>query len=876
MVIDEKKTWTPLRVKKEDGKLKQIYSDHAAMIIECDWSKGEPKSIEHHRLHHGPAEMAKFRQLLAEPILLETLRNKSEQFEERYSKWSEMVVTAYQQSGRQTKQRKFGSKEERILQKQYKELRRLQRTERDRREELKTEIQQLKEEIAAAEGRRLNNKTVQIVQSMKTTGGNINPVKFWEVYKKLTTRRKEPETIAINDKNGKRVEEPSQILEVYKEFYKKLLTPQQNETPIGIIQEEKINNKFNDIMKIAETQPPMKITKEGISRVIKSLKRKKAPDRDNWRNEMLMEGGEILEQHLLEIFNQVANKGEIPSAWERVKIKSIHKKGSVLEMDNRRGLFVTNVISKVWEKLILGEMHEEINMDIHQNGGQKGRGTLDNLMAIQTIIQSAKYLNQDVYIIFADAYKCFDKLWLQDCLVDLHEAGVRERVLSEIFKLNKQSDIIIETPAGTTQSITMGEIVKQGTVLGPQLCCASTVKINEVGPAISTTMSPNLQIAGLTYVDDIAGAGSENVVTNTCAALKKMEELKRFIFSTKKTKIMHVNKKSSTRELTYDLREGTITECENYNYLGNWFNCKGDFTRQLQEIEVKSKKIMGAITRYGQTTTTMEIGTKLFLYRETGVNTIFGDVELWPGLTKDQTQKLESIHASNVKYICGLPRTTPTWGVYAETGIWPIKYTILYKRVMIIHKLINGGDRLGKRVLQSQMEEVHSNNWYNETSRMIEEMGLTIETNVKEMTKSEIKKATKASIEELLQKETEMQHKTKTKMRYINTFKEKEYLTRYLQDDIQILMRVKLNMIKAKDNYGGKGECRICNTEKETTEHLSQCDQVEGEKVTENHIKSDKAVCERKVINRFKEIEQRLNQTEETNLSCTQQSMCLF
>ena len=82
-------------------------------------------------------------------------------------------------------------------------------------------------------------------------------------------------------------------------------------------------------------------------------------------------------------------------------------------------------------------------------------------------------------------------------------------------------------------------------------------------------------------------------------------------------------------------------------------------------------------------------------------------------------------------------------------------------------------------------------------------------------------------------KEIESQRKTKTKMRYISKFGEKEYLTTHSQDDTQILMRVKLNMIKAKDNYGGKGECRICKTEK----HLSQCEQVKEEKVTEFQIK---------------------------------------
>ena len=31
------------------------------------------------------------------------------------------------------------------------------------------------------------------------------------------------------------------------------------------------------------------------------------------------------------------------------------------------------------------------------------------------------------YVVMADAEKCFDKLWLEDCLVDMAEAGMRER-----------------------------------------------------------------------------------------------------------------------------------------------------------------------------------------------------------------------------------------------------------------------------------------------------------------------------------------------------------------------------------------------------------------------------------------------------------------
>ena len=66
---------------------------------------------------------------------------------------------------------------------------------------------------------------------MKKKGGSIDQAKFWEVHKKLTNRRKEPKSTAINDKNGQRTESPSQILEVYKEFYETLLTPQESTSP---------------------------------------------------------------------------------------------------------------------------------------------------------------------------------------------------------------------------------------------------------------------------------------------------------------------------------------------------------------------------------------------------------------------------------------------------------------------------------------------------------------------------------------------------------------------------------------------------------------------------------------------------------------------
>ena len=42
----------------------------------------------------------------------------------------------------------------------------------------------------------------------------------------------------------------------------------------------------------------------------------------------------------------------IPTEWNKMKIKSIHKKGPKNKMKNKRGLFIKNIISKIYERII--------------------------------------------------------------------------------------------------------------------------------------------------------------------------------------------------------------------------------------------------------------------------------------------------------------------------------------------------------------------------------------------------------------------------------------------------------------------------------------------------------------------------------------------
>lgn len=43
-----------------------------------------------------------------------------------------------------------------------------------------------------------------------------------------------------------------------------------------------------------------------------------------------------------------------------------------------------------------------------------------------------------------------------------------------MYLMNQSTVIEVVTPSGTTEKVTIGEIAKQGTVLGPTFCCVET------------------------------------------------------------------------------------------------------------------------------------------------------------------------------------------------------------------------------------------------------------------------------------------------------------------------------------------------------------------------------------------------------------------
>ena len=133
---------------------------------------------------------------------------------------------------------------------------------------------------------------------------------------------------------------------------------------------------------------------------------------------------------------------------------------------------------------------------------------------------------------FADAVKCFEKLWLKDCLLDMYNLGYDPNTLKSLYKMNKETDILIRTPVGDTENIHVKKVVKQGPIFGHIMCCVETSTVNSIGEKVKYRYG-KINIGMLVFLDDIATAGKANHIRKGINNCSRMEKEKKISFGLK-------------------------------------------------------------------------------------------------------------------------------------------------------------------------------------------------------------------------------------------------------------------------------------------------------------------------------------------------------
>ena len=86
-----------------------------------------------------------------------------------------------------------------------------------------------------------------------------------------------------------------------------------------------------------------------------------------------------------------------------------------------------NVFRSILDKLFYVDEYENIDKNLTDSnvGGRRGRNTRDHIFVMSAIINSMKNGSEDACdITIYDIEKCFDALWVQECINTLYENGL--------------------------------------------------------------------------------------------------------------------------------------------------------------------------------------------------------------------------------------------------------------------------------------------------------------------------------------------------------------------------------------------------------------------------------------------------------------------
>ena len=157
-----------------------------------------------------------------------------------------------------------------------------------------------------------------------------------------------------------------------------------------------------------------------------------------------------------------------------------------------------------------------------QAARRKKSSTMDNLIIMNTIIENQRAQKLNTYMFFADAVISFNKLWLKDCLLEMFNLGYDPNKLKILYEMNKETNIIIGTAVRNTDHMRVGEVIKQGTIFCPIMCCAETSTVNSIREVRCRYGKINIGIPVL--MDKIATAGRAEHIRksiNNCAKMQK-------------------------------------------------------------------------------------------------------------------------------------------------------------------------------------------------------------------------------------------------------------------------------------------------------------------------------------------------------------------
>ena len=184
----------------------------------------------------------------------------------------------------------------------------------------------------------------------------------------------------------------------------------------------------------------------------------------------------LIDDLVLHISNKAFMDRELPRHWTIINIITIPKSGDLTKTDNYRGICLSSVVAKVYNRMILNRMiliriRPELDpwLRINQNGFREKRTTTSQVLALRRIIEGVKRKHLPAGMTFIDFKKAFDPIHRGKLMNILRVYGIPEGTVQSISGVYDNTSAKVLTPDGKTDTFPILAGVLEGDTLAPYL-----------------------------------------------------------------------------------------------------------------------------------------------------------------------------------------------------------------------------------------------------------------------------------------------------------------------------------------------------------------------------------------------------------------------
>ena len=374
-----------------------------------------------------------------------------------------------------------------------------------------------------------------------------------------------------------------------------------------------------------------RITRQEITEAIRQTKGNRAPGEDRITADMLKADPATSARVLEELFNRVWEEEKVPETWKKGIIVKLPKKGDLSVCGNWRGINLLSVPGKIFCRVLLQRMRQTLERILReeQAGFRSGRGCIDQIFVLRTIVEQSLEWNSSLYVNYIDFEKAFDSIHHPSLWKILEAYGFPSKVINILKDMYADNQCCVRHEGQQSEWFHVKTGVRQGCVISPVLFL---VVIDWVMRQ-ATKDRPRGLVWGLTarledcdFADDIALLShTQKDIQEKTDRVNQTAKSVGLKIHADKTKLMKL-KNRSTKATTVHGQE--LEEVQHFKYLGSYISADSNIEKEITTRIGLAAQAFNRLQNIWRSSV-LQTNTKLKIYKSNVRSVLLYASETW-------------------------------------------------------------------------------------------------------------------------------------------------------------------------------------------------------------------------------------------------------